>query len=211
MSDFTLHVDGWAHGEAIPPRYAFGTLDENDSFALSDNRSPAVRWTNPPEGTRSFALVLHDPDVPSVGDDVNQEGRTVPADLPRVDFYHWLVADIPADTRALDEGAASDGVTAGGKPVGEVEYGRTGSNNYTQWFAGDPAMEGTYGGYDGPCPPWNDSIVHHYVFTLYALDVERCPVDGVFGGGHVRDAIAPHILAQASVTGTYSLNPDIKA
>ena len=33
-------------------------------------------------------------------------------------------------------------------------------------------MSGDYFGYDGPCPPWNDSIVHHYVFTVYALDVD---------------------------------------
>jgi Raf kinase inhibitor-like YbhB/YbcL family protein len=72
-------------------------------------------------------------------------------------------------------------------------------------------MEGKYFGYDGPCPPWNDTIVHHYVFTLYALDVERCPLEGEFSGAEVRNAISSHILAQARITGTYSLNPDIKA
>jgi phosphatidylethanolamine-binding protein (PEBP) family uncharacterized protein len=53
--------------------------------------------------------------------------------------------------------------------------------------------------------------VHHYVFTLYALDVERCPVEGEFTGPTVLQAIDGHILAKASLTGTYSLNPTVKA
>jgi hypothetical protein len=70
-------------------------------------------------------------------------------------------------------------------------------------------MSGDYCGYDGPCPPWNDAIIHHYVFTLYALDIERVPVDGKFTGQQVRDAIRGHILDQASITGTYTLNPSL--
>ena len=59
-------------------------------------------------------------------------------------------------------GEFSDGVTAGGKAGPDGPRGaRQGINNYREWFAGDPAMAGDYFGYDGPCPPWNDSIVHH--------------------------------------------------
>jgi phosphatidylethanolamine-binding protein (PEBP) family uncharacterized protein len=72
-------------------------------------------------------------------------------------------------------------------------------------------MAGDYFGYDGPCPPWNDSIVHHYTFTLYALDVARCPVEGKFTGPEALAAIAGHILDQASITCTYSLNPALPA
>jgi len=61
--------------------------------------------------------------------------------------------------------------------------------------------------YDGPCPPWNDEIVHRYVFTVYALDIEKLPLTGRFGGPEVRAAIAGHVLDQASLTGTYTLNP----
>ena len=86
---------------------------------------------------------------------------------------------------------------------------RHGINDYTQWFADDAEMQGDYYGYDGPCPPWNDSIVHHYVFTLYALDVPRSPVDGRFRGSDVIAAIARHVLESARLTGTYSLNPDV--
>ena len=49
--------------------------------------------------------------------------------------------------------------------------------------------------------------MHHYAFTLYALDVNRCPVDGSFTGEQVREAIRGHVLGEASITATYSLNP----
>ena len=58
-------------------------------------------------------------------------------------------------------------------------------NDYTGWFAGDADMGGTYNGYDGPAPPWNDLRVHRYHFQLFALDIERYPVDGDFNAGDV--------------------------
>jgi Raf kinase inhibitor-like YbhB/YbcL family protein len=72
-------------------------------------------------------------------------------------------------------------------------------------------MAGDYYGYDGPCPPWNDAIVHHYVFTIYALDLDQLPLEGRFTGAQVREAIARHVLDQASLTGTYTLNPKLAA
>jgi Raf kinase inhibitor-like YbhB/YbcL family protein len=196
--------------QPIPGANAFCVPDAENHVALADNRNPALAWSDLPPATRSLVLLCHDPDVPSKPDDVNQEGRAVPADLPRVDFFHWVLVDIPPSMQAIAEGEFSDGVTPRGKDGPAAGGGtRQGLNNYTDWFAGDADMEGQYFGYDGPCPPWNDSIVHHYVFTLYALDVARCPVEGVFGGAEVRAAIAPHILAEASITGTYSLNPDL--
>jgi phosphatidylethanolamine-binding protein (PEBP) family uncharacterized protein len=59
----------------------------------------------------------------------------------------------------------------------------------------------------GPAPPWNDSIVHHYVFTVFALDVDRLDVSGDFTGHDVRAAMEGHVLAEASVGGTYTQNP----
>ena len=58
-------------------------------------------------------------------------------------------------------------------------------------------------------PALNDSIPHHYHFVLYATDLERCPVEGEFGGADVSAAIAGHVLAEARVTGVYTLNPDV--
>ncbi|MCH8896625.1 MAG: hypothetical protein IH927_10240, partial [Proteobacteria bacterium] len=87
------------------------------------------------------------------------------------------------------------------------EGSRQGINDYTSWFAGDEKMAGDYFGYDGPCPPWNDSLLHHYHFVLYATDLERCAVDAKFTGGDVRAAIEGHIIEEARVTGIYTLNP----
>lgn len=201
--------DSFADGAAIPIDNAFGMHDAESHVALSKNRSPHVAWSGVPEGAKSLALVCHDPDVPSKGDDVNQENKTVPADLPRVDFFHWLLVDLAPDASPLAEGAFSDGITARGKDgPGAANGARQGVNDYTGWFAGDEDMKGTYFGYDGPCPPWNDSIVHHYHFTLYALDVERAPVDGEFGGAELLKAIEGHVLGKASFMGTYTINPE---
>ena len=208
---FSVHIDAWAHGAPIPVRHAFGQPGTPDSpFAPSDNISPAIRWANVPAGTRSFALICHDPDVPSSGEDVNQPGKQVPASLPRVDFFHWVLVDMPADVTALEEGAGGRGITARGKPVGPTGHGVTGRNDYTGWFAGDADMGGTYGDYDGPCPPWNDSIVHHYHFTVYALDVATLGLDGAFSGAEALAAMQGHVLASASHMGSYSMNPAIK-
>lgn len=203
--------DSFKDGEAIGARYALGKHDPKSHVTLSDNVSPHLAWSDLPAGTRSLALICHDPDVPSKPDDVNQEGRTVPADLPRVDFFHWVVVDLPADTRELREGEFSTGVTPHGKDGRAGPRGtRQGLNNYTQWFEGDPDMQGQYFGYDGPCPPWNDSIVHHYHFTLYALDIERLPVEGTFDGPAVRQALEGHVLGQATLVGTYKVNPEAR-
>ena len=207
-----LTSSSFSDGQPVDGANAFCIEDPDTHVALSDNFNPELSWEDLPGDTRSLVLICHDPDVPTRPDDVNQEGRVVPADLPRFDFYHWVLVDIPPELTAISEGEHSDSVTPRGKEGPEAPGGmRHGLNNYTDWFDGDPDMEGQYFGYDGPCPPWNDSIVHRYVFTLYALDVEECPVEGVFGGADVLEAIAPHILDQASITGTYSLNPDVPA
>ncbi len=197
------------HG-MIPAEFAFGAVDAKTHIKLSQNRNPQLTWCDAPAGTRSYALICHDPDVPSRGDDVNKEGRTVSAGLPRVDFYHWVLVDLPASITSIKAGDFSNGVTPRGKsgPAGPLGT-RQGVNDYTMWFASDKDMAGNYFGYDGPCPPWNDSIIHHYVFTLYALDVQTCAVSGNFKGADVLAVIDGHVLDKTSVTGTYTLNPSV--
>lgn len=207
--ELSVEVEGWANGEPIPSKFAFGQIPEQGRFALGGNISPTIRWSGAPESTQSFALLCHDPDVPSVGDDVNQEGKTVPSDLPRVDFYHWVLVNIPANTTQIAEGAASDQVTPRGKSAGQKPYGVAGLNTYTAWFEGDPDMGGNYADYDGPCPPWNDSILHRYFFTVYALDTEKLDLSGDFGGAEVLAAIEGHVLAKGSYMGTYTMNRDL--
>ena len=203
-----LRSDNFKDGQTIPAEFAFGKRAK--PVALSDNLSPHLAWKNAPSVTRSFVLTCIDTDVPSRGDDVNKEGRTVPADLPRVEFVHWLMANIPAECGELGVGSCSDGITPRGKrepigPPGSVQ----GVNDYTGWFAGDADMGGEYLGYDGPCPPWNDELLHHYHFKVYALDVATLPLVAGFALAELRAAMVGHVLAEAELIGTYSLNPAV--
>jgi Raf kinase inhibitor-like YbhB/YbcL family protein len=201
-----LRSDNFRDGQPIPPAFAFGK--PGDPVALSDNLSPHLAWREAPANTRSFVLTCIDVDVPSRGDDVNQAGRRVPAELPRVEFVHWLMANIPAECGELAAGACSDGIVPRGKrepigPPGSVQ----GLNDYTGWFAGDAEMAGDYLGYDGPCPPWNDSLLHHYHFRIHALDVARLDLPGGFTLAELRAAMRGHVLAEAELVGTYAIRP----
>ncbi|MDJ0953787.1 MAG: YbhB/YbcL family Raf kinase inhibitor-like protein [Acidimicrobiia bacterium] len=206
-----LTSSSFSDGSAIPGDYAFCVPDPDSHVGLAPNRNPHLSWGDVPDGTASFALICHDPDVPTKPDDVNQEGREVPSDLPRTDFFHWVVAGLPANLREIGEGSFADGVVARGQQVAAGPLGcRQGRNDYTGWFAGDPDMEGDYYGYDGPCPPWNDSLVHHYVFTVFALDIAELDLPPGFSGHDLRTAMSSHVLGEASLTGTYTLNPRLR-
>lgn len=202
-----LHTTSFENGGMFPARFAFARIDPVNHVALSDNLNPALQWSEVPAATQSLVLICHDPDAPAVADAVNQVGKIVPHDLPRGDFFHWVLVDIPPTRTQIAEGEFSQGVVTGGKSVQTLVPMRHGINDYTAWFAQDVEMQGQYYGYDGACPPWNDERVHRYVFTLYALSVPRCPLEGVLNGAAVREAIAPLVLAQAQVFGRYSLHP----
>ncbi|HEX6020331.1 MAG TPA: YbhB/YbcL family Raf kinase inhibitor-like protein [Burkholderiaceae bacterium] len=202
-----LWSDSWSNGEAIPARYAAGKIDAAGGVGFSDDINPHLAWSELPAGTKSLVLICHDFDVPSRPDDVNKPDREIPADLPRVDFFHWVMVDIAPALGAIGEGQFSRDFTARGKPGPAAGQGaRHGLNDFTGWFAADPQMAGQYFGYDGPFPPFNDSLVHHYVFTLYAVSVDRLAVDGAFTGAQVREALAGKVLAEATLSGTYTLN-----
>lgn len=202
-----LTTTSFSDGGVIPEKYAFAKPHPETRVTFAGNTNPQLAWSDAPEGTRSFALICHDYDVPSKGDDVNQPDREVPEDLPRVDFFHWVVVDLPRDKTSIEEGEWASGVVEKGRGAAEAPVGSHGLNDFTGWFAEDPDMAGEYHGYDGPAPPWNDSIIHHYVFTVYALDVDSVDVSGSFTGHHVREAIEGHVLAEASLSGTYTQNP----
>jgi Raf kinase inhibitor-like YbhB/YbcL family protein len=125
-----------------------------------DNQTPALSWTGVPAGVRSFALVLHDPDAPVPGG-----------------FYHWIVYNLPAKTRALK--------TDPGLPESELGEASTGRQ-----------------GYFGPCPPPNSE--HHYVFTLYALDLDRIATRSPLTANALQQRMKGHILARAVLSGTAS-------
>ena len=202
-----LWSDNWANGDRIDARFAAGRLDGAGSVAFSDNLNPHLAWSELPAGVQSLVLICHDFDVPSKADDVNQPDREIPSDLPRVDFFHWVLVDLPPSLSHIGEGEFSRGFTTRGKVGPAAAHGsRQGLNDYTGWFAADAERAGQYFGYDGPFPPFNDSLVHHYVFTLYATSRARVPLDGAFTGAQVRQAIAGHVLEAATHSGTYTLN-----
>lgn len=209
MAELHVTVEGIADGQRIPEEFAFGVRTETEPFTFGPNVSPAVSWSAGPDGTKSYAIIMHDRSVPTVFDDANQEGKTIPADLARMDFMHWVLVDIPASTMSIPKGAESDSVVPKGKPTGPTEYGVRGANDFGMFMAGNPDMEGDYGGYDGPAPPWNDEIMHEYVFTVYALDVESLGLSGVFGGADALATMEGHVLASDQVVGEYTLNPNL--
>jgi len=196
---------------SLPSRLAFAEYDPADHVRQAGNRNPHLAWSNVPKATQSFALLCWDPDVPSDGSRVNREGMSVPLDLKRVEFFHWVVCDLPAAVRSIAEGSHSDGITPRGKRPGTTPSGGVhGLNDYTGWFASDPDMRGDYAGYDGPGPPWNDERVHGYRFVVYALDVPTLGLSGRFTGQQVREAMEGHVLDEAMLLGVYAIYPGAK-
>ncbi len=196
----------FCHLDPVPPPCAFGRTHPTEPMQLSDNKNPDLAWDGVPPGTRSFVLLCHDPDSPTQAELVNRPDIQIPENAPRGDFYHWVLVDLGGGVRGIDSGEFSAGIAVGGKPGPSAPRStRQGLNSFTLAFSGDPSMRGKYFGYDGPCPPWNDERRHRYVFTLYALDVDRCPVEGEFSAAEVLAAIQGHVLAQATLTATYSL------
>lgn len=202
-----IRSDSFEHRGAIPAEFAMGAPD-----GFGGNRSPHLAWDGAPEGTQSFALLCIDTDAPTDPALAGKAGVEIPVDHPRGEFVHWAMADIPAKTRELAAGSASDGVTKRGKasPPGPAGA-RQGLNDYTGWFAGDAELGGDYFGYDGPYPPPNDLRVHRYFFRVFALDVAALDLPAKFTAGDALRAMQGHVLAEAAIYGTYALHPNAGA
>lgn len=195
----------------MPDTCAFGVLGPDKQYQWGTNRNPHLAWSGLPDGTQSLVLINDDLDVPVKLDTFNKDGSVIATDQQRRSLCHWILIDIDPAGEPLMFGEFSEGVTVGGKPGPQAARGtRHGINEYTDWFKNDEKMRGDYFGYDGPCPPWNDERPHRYVFTFYALDIPRLPVEGAFDKHAALAAMRGHVLAEASITGLYSLNPDSK-
>ena len=161
---------------------------ETGEERYGEDKSPPLAWTNVPDGTVSFAIIVDDPDA------VTQEKGII---SPRV---HWVIWNIPADVTALPEHIATTTEVASIGP-----NVRQGANDY----------RGV--GYGGPCPPPNVQAIHSnvqelrgitrqkphkYVFTIYALDTEL----DLAAGANKNDLLAAmdgHILASGELSGEY--------
>ena len=128
------------------------------------NTSPHLKWSGAPEGTKSYAVTCFDPDAPTGSG-----------------FWHWTVANLPAEVTELKTGASS-----GGLPEGAVE-GRT--------DFGTP-------GFGGAAPPPGHGP-HRYIFTVFAVDVDQLPVTAENSGAVFGFNLHFHTLARASITATY--------
>lgn len=212
-----LWSETFRDGGLMPAECAFAEIDPVNRVRLAGNRNPHLAWDDVPNGTESLALFCLDPDAPQETRLANRADSMLPLTAPRGDFFHWSLLDIPSAMGALDAGQFSSGVTARGKQAATVGWLdgsgpyqlRQGINDYTLWFSGDPAMAGDYHGYDGPCPPWNDERLHHYIFRLYALDVSQLALPERFTARDAHDAIYGHIIDEAQLIAAYSLNPAV--
>lgn len=149
---FHLTTTAFDNGAMIPKKF---TCDGKDI-------SPPLTWTEPPKGTKSFAIIVDDPDAPS--------GTWV----------HWVLYDVPADTRELTEGIRKDRQLPNGALQGRNDFGKI--------------------GYNGPCPPKGAS--HRYFFKLYALD-SRTNLKTGASKSDLERAMKGHVLTQAEIIGRF--------
>jgi len=219
FADFSVSSTAFENEKFLPSQFAYCKSAPNGEAEMSQDISPPLSWSGAPKGTQSFAVITRDPDAVNAPF-FNLPGKTIPENFQRVTVYHWVLVNIPATITSLPEKVGSAGFVIGGKPVGKTPYGLTGENVYSGFLSSPLAerakfganankdLSGTYGNYDGPCPPWNDLRVHGYEYTVYALDVEKLnlPEDGHFTGEQAIAAMQNHILAQATLVGKYTTN-----
>jgi Raf kinase inhibitor-like YbhB/YbcL family protein len=186
----------------MPPEYASCVTTEHARSAPGANKSPGISWSAGPKGTRSYALALVDPDVPADFSMFNKDGVIIRKDSTRVEFVHWLLADIPARINKLSEGADSGAPDPGGFALERTDHGKRGQNG----AGGGSLKNGPHGDYMGACPPWNDERVHGYHLTVYALDVSQLDLPALFTRADVLTAMKGHVLATGTAVLFYSLN-----
>lgn len=159
-ADFTLSSPDIQEQQRLPESMVFKGFG-----CEGGNVSPALSWAGAPEGTKSFAITMYDPDAPTGSG-----------------WWHWVAFDIPASVTSLDAGASR-----GAMPDGTIE-------SRTDY--------GTYG-FGGACPPVGDKD-HHYILSVYALDVATLGVDKDASAALVGFNIHAHTIGKASITGLYS-------
>jgi len=157
--NFTLSSADLTDGGKIGPRQIF-----NDAGCNGPNRSPSLTWRNAPAGTRSFAITVFDRDAPGRG------------------WWHWAVANVPANVTSLPENASASGAL---RKLGAIEA----RNDFS------------VDGYGGPCPPPGNP--HHYIITVYALRIDTLPLAQGRPAALFDREISGSTLGSAKLTVTY--------
>jgi Raf kinase inhibitor-like YbhB/YbcL family protein len=207
-ASLTVKVDDIKAGGMLANKFAFCVPAAQGHTAHGGNINPSISWSKGPAGTKSYAIIVYDTQSPAEHREMmNKEGITMTADVKRHNFYHWVLADIPPSVTSIKEGADSSAWVAHGSPATPSAAGLKGLNDYTKVMAANDAMKGNYYGYNGPCPPWNDDVVHEYHFTVYALSVNSLGLPKDFDGPAAQDAMKGKILAQGELLGMYTQNP----
>ena len=203
-----VSVGSFKNGAMMPNKFAFCVPAPQGHTTGGPNLNPSISWSKGPRGTKSYAIVLYDTDSPAEQrEKMNKEGETLTAAVPRRNFFHWILVDIPPNVTSIKEGADSNARVVHGKAATPSAAGVKGLNDYTKATAANDAMKGQYYGYDGPCPPWNDENIHHYHFTVYALSVSSLNLPKDFDGAAAQEAMKGKILAQGEELGLFTQNP----
>lgn len=146
--------------EKLPNAHVFNQMGYE-----GENLSPHLKWSEVPQGCKSFAITCYDPDAPTGSG-----------------WWHWVVVNIPADVHEMAQGASRHFSLM---PQDALE-------TRTDFGAN---------GYDGVAPPNGET--HRYIFTVYALDVEKLDVDTDASGAMVGFNLHFHTLDKASITAFY--------
>lgn len=201
-------VEGVVDGKRVPDSNVV-CLPTKDGKSDQSGQSlrPTIGWSGAPATAKSYAIFVMDPDVPADFTDAGKDGKTLPVEAKRMNFFHYGVINIPAETTSFPGGAADVQPGLGIQLANDM-----GANHYVA----TPAQFG------GPCPPWNDERLHHYHFIVMALDKDA-PIQDAEPLAHSkwvpdnsakatfnRLTASDHVLARGEVVGTYSLNPKMK-
>src|SRR5262249_22601394 len=108
----TVSVNGIAANGVLAPQFAQCIPDPAMHTKTGANISPRVTWSAGPAGTKSYALILHDDDVPQDLAVANKAGASIAATAPRRTLYHWVLVDIPPTVTTIEEGADSQAMSA---------------------------------------------------------------------------------------------------
>lgn len=195
LAPLKVEVEKLTDNGPIPEAFALCEATPDGKSTAGKNQRPTISWSKAPKETKSFAVIVSDPDVPAEFSKAGKEGMVIGTDEPRQMFYHWALLDIPATKTRIE----------GGKPDAPVSFGVPARSDLGSYV---PDARN----YGGPCPPWNDARVHHYHFTVYALDVPSLGLAADVTAKQAAEAIASsnHVLAQGEMVGTYTLNKELR-